>query len=136
LGRAVDYAHKRGVLHRDIKPANILLVKRETYSSSMGEPILSDFGIVKLIGVATGTVAGMWIGTPLYVSPEQLQGMPGTVLSDIYSLGVVLYEVCTGVRPFAGDTSSSILVQQVTATPIPPEQATPHISHTLAVVIH
>ncbi len=135
LGRAVDYAHKHGVLHRDIKPANILLEKRDTDSSSMGEPILSDFGIVKLIGVATGTAAGMWIGTPLYVSPEQLQGIPGTVLSDIYSLGVVLYEVCTGVRPFAGDTSSSILVQQVTATPIPPEQANPHISPTLAGVI-
>lgn len=136
IGRAVDYAHKHGVLHRDIKPANILLEKHDmASSSSMGEPILLDFGIVKLMGVATGTVTGMWIGTPMYVSPEQLQGLPGTVLSDIYSLGVVLYEVCTGVRPFTGDTSPSILIQQITATPIPPEQANPRISPALAGVI-
>src|SRR6266566_544974 len=135
VGRAVDYAHKHGVLHRDIKPANILLEKRDAGSSSMGEPILSDFGIVKLMGVFTGTVAGAWMGTPMYVSPEQLRGSPGTVLSDIYSLGVVLYEICTGVRPFTGDTATSIIMQQITATPIPPEQANPHISPAVANVI-
>ena len=83
IGSAVDYAHQRGILHRDIKPANILLDKRNPSPYQMGEPILSDFGIVKLLGTATGTLIGSWMGTPSYISPEQAQGHPGTERSDI-----------------------------------------------------
>jgi serine/threonine protein kinase len=64
--KAIDYAHQRGRLHRDIKPANILLDVSNTAFNPMGEPILTDFGIARLIGVASGTVSGTWLGTPLY----------------------------------------------------------------------
>src|SRR5436309_2928551 len=96
ISRAIDYAHRHDMIHRDIKPANILLDKRNTTNNPMGEPILSDFGIAKLIGVASGTVTGTWLGTPMYTSPEQVQGQPGNVRGDIYSLGIILYEICTG----------------------------------------
>ncbi len=102
ISRAIDYAHRQGMLHRDIKPANILLDKRNTLQNAMGEPVLSDFGIAKLVGITGGTVQGTWLGTPMYVSPEQVQGQPGNERSDIYSLGIILYEICTGSPPSAG----------------------------------
>ncbi len=109
VSRAIDYAHQQGMIHRDIKPANILLDKRHTAQNPMGEPILTDFGIAKLMGSSSGTVSGSWLGTPLYISPEQAQGYPGNERSDIYSLGVILYEICTGVQPFRGAHSSYLL---------------------------
>src|SRR5947209_7682151 len=66
ISRAIDYAHRHDMIHRDIKPANILLDKRNTTNNPMGEPVLSDFGIAKLIGVSSGTVTGTWLGTPMY----------------------------------------------------------------------
>ncbi len=120
ISRAIDYAHQQGMIHRDIKPANILLDKRHKTHNPMGEPVLTDFGIAKLLGVSTGTVSGVWIGTPLYISPEQAQGLPGNERSDIYSLGVILYEICTGVQPFHGENIPAILMQQVHAIPTPP----------------
>src|SRR2546430_10762462 len=83
------------MIHRYIKPANILLDQRNTKQNPMGEPVLTDFGIAKLMVAATGTASGIWIGTPLYISPEQAMGHPGNERSDIYSLGVILYEICT-----------------------------------------
>jgi len=120
ISRAVDYAHQHGMIHRDLKPANILLDKRLSVAleganraSTAGEPVLTDFGIAKLMGTSTGTMSGSWIGTPLYISPEQVQGYPGNERSDIYSLGVILYEICTGVRPFQGSNPSSIMMQHI-----------------------
>ena len=135
IGSAVDYAHQRGILHRDIKPANILLDKRNPSPYQMGEPILSDFGIVKLLGTATGTLIGSWMGTPSYISPEQAQGHPGTERSDIYSLGVILYEICTGVRPIQGDSILSIIWHHINSAPPPPALINPYISPALAEVI-
>src|SRR5436853_1837475 len=103
ISLAVDYAHQQGMIHRDIKPSNILLDKRNTARNPMGEPILTDFGIAKLLGVPSVTLIGAWLGTPYYASPEQARGAPGNERSDIYSLGVILYEVCTGLLPFQGD---------------------------------
>src|SRR5438552_357424 len=97
--RAVDYAHKKGMLHRDLKPANILLDKRNP-QHKIGEPILSDFGIAKLMGSTNTTHSGWWLGTPHYISPEQAQGDQGNERSDIYALAVILYEICTGTLPF------------------------------------
>src|SRR5437763_4919940 len=77
ISRAIDYAHQHGMLHRDIKPANILLDKRHTAQNPIGEPVLTDFGIAKLMGSSTGTASGTWLGTPLYISPEQALGQPG-----------------------------------------------------------
>src|SRR6266849_1778810 len=90
IGAAIDYAHQHGMIHRDIKPANILLDQHNTARNPMGEPILSDFGIVKMMGTATGTLTNSSVGTPLYISPEQAKGQPGDEKSDIYSLGVTL----------------------------------------------
>ena len=135
VSRATDYAHQHGMIHRDIKPANILLDKRHTAHNPMGEPILTDFGIAKLLGVSTGTQSGMWLGTPIYISPEQAQGQSGNERSDIYSLGVILYEICTGVQPFKGESVPAILMQQINAMPIPPVLINPSIPPALTMVI-
>ena len=135
ISRAIDYAHQHGMLHRDIKPANILLDKRNTTRNPMGEPILSDFGIAKMVGVATGTVTGTWLGTPMYTSPEQAQGQPGNERSDIYSLGVILYELCTGVQPFRGETITSIILQHITTIPTAPDLVNPNLPPALSKVI-
>ncbi len=135
VGAAVDYAHQHGMIHRDIKPSNIMLDKRARSRYQIGEPILTDFGIVKLIGASTGTLSGWWMGTPNYISPEQAQGHQGNERSDIYSLSVILYEICTGVRPFLGDTPISVIMQHMSAIPTAPELINPKISPALSEVI-
>ncbi|HLI04991.1 MAG TPA: protein kinase [Ktedonobacteraceae bacterium] len=135
IATAIDYAHQHGMVHRDIKPANILLDKRNTSRNPMGEPILSDFGIARLIGASTKTLSGLWLGTPLYISPEQAQGHPGNERSDIYSVGVVLYELCTGVPPFQGDNPAAIMMQHINVLPTPPSLINPNIPPALSMVI-
>jgi eukaryotic-like serine/threonine-protein kinase len=132
---AIDYAHQKGMIHRDIKPANILLDKRNTKHHPMGEPILTDFGIAKLMGATSGTLSGTWLGTPLYISPEQAQGHPGNERSDIYSLGVILYEICAGVQPFQGESVPAIMLQHINSMPTPPALINPNIPPALTHVI-
>ena len=135
ISKAIDYAHEHGMIHRDIKPANILLDKRNTAINPMGEPVLTDFGIAKLIDVSSGTMSGMWLGTPLYISPEQALGQPGNERSDLYSLGIILYEICSGVQPFRGEGATAIRQQQIHSTPIAPTLINPNIPPALALVI-
>jgi serine/threonine protein kinase len=135
ISKAIDYAHQEGMIHRDIKPANILLDKRNATPNAIGEPVLTDFGIAKIVGASSDTVSGMLLGTPLYISPEQAQGYPGTKHSDIYALGVILYEICTGVCPFRGESMTAVLLQQVSATPTPPTVFNPAIPPALTAVI-
>jgi eukaryotic-like serine/threonine-protein kinase len=135
ISKAIDYAHQKGMIHRDIKPANIMLDKRNTNFSPMGEPVLTDFGIAKLIGVTSGTVSGTILGTPLYISPEQAQGQLGDERNDIYSLGVILYEICSGVQPFRGESATAITWQHIYSLPPPPTLINPDISPALAQVI-
>ncbi len=135
ISTALDYAHQRGIIHRDIKPANILLDKRNASRNPMGEPILTDFGIVKLMGAANNTLSTGFIGTPNYVSPEQAQGHPGDRRSDIYSLGVILYEIWTGVRPFHGDSPFGIAMQHINTIPTHPTLINPKIPLPVADVI-
>lgn len=135
VGTAIDYAHQKGMIHRDIKPSNIILDKRAHSRYQIGEPVLTDFGIVKLIGASTGTLSGWWVGTPSYISPEQAQGHQGNERSDIYSLSVILYEICTGTRPFLGETPLSIIMQHISNTPTSPELINPNIPPALAEVI-
>ncbi|GAB4109489.1 MAG: hypothetical protein Fur005_18640 [Roseiflexaceae bacterium] len=116
VAEALAYAHRQGVIHRDIKPANILL-------SSEGDALLSDFGIARIIeGSVQLTSDGMLIGTPHYMAPEQVQAQPSDARSDIYALGVVLYECVIGKRPFEAETPLAVALMHV-HTPLPP----PHL---------
>ena len=106
VGTALDYAHMRGLVHRDIKPSNIM-IKRN------GEVKLMDFGIAQGRDHESLTVPGTMIGTPSYMSPEQILGQAVDVRSDIFSLGVVLYELFTGVKPFKDDDARPVTAQIV-----------------------
>jgi serine/threonine protein kinase len=130
---AIDYAHDRGMIHRDIKPANIMLDKRSPTTRSIGQPILTDFGIAKLQG-AFGDRTRI-VGTPSYMSPEQGKGLSGDKRSDLYSLGIILYEMTTGILPFRGDNHFAIMMQHVSAPPPPPASINPAISPALSEVI-
>lgn len=135
ISLAIDYAHGKGMVHRDIKPANILLDKNNTTRNPMGEPILTDFGLAKLLGVSASTFTANQLGTPLYTSPEQARGYPGNERSDLYSLGVILYEMVTGVQPFRGTTPMEVLAQHLNATPTSPVLLNPNIPPALTMVI-
>src|SRR5690242_14367657 len=135
ISLAIDYAHSKGMIHRDIKPANILLDKHNTTHNSMGEPILTDFGLAKLLGATAGAITAAMPGTPLYTSPEQARGYAGNERSDLYSLGVILYEIVTGVPPFRGDSPAAVLAQHINVTPTSPVLINPNIPPALTMVI-
>jgi serine/threonine protein kinase len=135
ISKAIDHAHREGVIHGDIKPAHILLDKRHSAPNSTGLPMLTDFGIAKIVGTGIGIPSGVWLGTPLYVSPERAQGHPATERSDIYSLGVILYELYTGVCPFQGENATAILMQHVISAPKHPALINPAIPQALSAVI-
>lgn len=129
LGVAIDYAHQKGIVHGDIKPGNILLDKHNTSQFLAGEPTLTDFGLARLLGNAT------IIGTPLYMSPEQAKGYSANNRSDIYSLGVILYEMCTGVQPFRDNSSVAVLKQHIDTLPTPPSLINHNVPPALSEVI-
>jgi WD40 repeat protein/DNA-binding SARP family transcriptional activator/tRNA A-37 threonylcarbamoyl transferase component Bud32 len=113
IGSALAAAHRQGVIHRDLKPANILLDEE-------GNAYLSDFGIAKAsVQPAQITATGAIVGTPAYISPEQLQSQVLTPQADIYSLGVLLFEMLTGQHPFKGSSTGDLIVKHLT-TPLPP----------------
>ncbi|ABU56706.1 serine/threonine-protein kinase [Roseiflexus castenholzii] len=113
LAAALDAAHAAGVIHRDVKPANAMW-------NALGSLVLTDFGIARnMLASGNQTQVGMVVGTPGYLSPEQAQGLPVTPASDIYSLGVVVFEMLAGRLPFNGDTPMSIAIQHI-QTPPPP----------------
>lgn len=104
IARALHYAHTRNIVHRDVKPSNIMM-------DEFGEPLLTDFGVAELVDWPSCTISGALTGTPLYMSPEQARGDDVGPTSDIYSLGVVLYEATTGMLPYS--TQHSAPVKQV-----------------------
>ncbi len=116
LAAALDAAHAAGVIHRDVKPANAMW-------NALGALVLTDFGIARsTLAPSQQTQVGMVVGTPGYLSPEQAQGLPVTPASDLYSLGVVVFEMLAGRLPFDGDTPMSIAIQHI-QTPPPPLRA-------------
>ena len=131
IAGALDYAHGRGIVHRDVKPSNIML-RSEAGPLDLGEalppdiqPVLTDFGIAHLANATIRTASGAIVGTPAYMSPEQISGTAVDARSDIYSLGVVLYEMVSGRLPFSGeeDTVASALIKHITEQPQPLPEA-------------
>src|SRR5579859_4861803 len=132
---AIDYAHSKGTIHRDIKPANILLDQRPPVVRAMGKPIVADFGLAKLQSAPTHTVIGSILGTPNYIAPEQALGKSGDYRCDLYSLGIILYEITTGLTPFRGESLMAILRQHIQDAPTTPALLNPMISPALSAVI-
>jgi len=124
VAAALGYAHSHTMVHRDIKPANIMLDKD-------GRIVLTDFGIARIVSGPAMTTSGSMIGTPAYMSPEQGLGQPGDHRSDIYSLGVVFYQLVTGVLPFQAETPIAVVLKHVNE-PLPsPSEFNPDIPHEL-----
>jgi serine/threonine-protein kinase len=125
---ALSYAHARGVIHRDIKPANMML-------TTTGVVKLMDFGIAKLSADPKLTQTGRTVGSLYYMSPEQINGVNLDARSDLYSLGVSLYEIVTGTRPFKGDSDFSIMAAHLNSTPVSPVQLDPKLPAMLNEII-
>jgi len=125
--RAAQFAHKRGVIHRDLKPHNVIL-------DEDGRARVTDFGIARA-GASDMTLTGSIMGTAQYLSPEQAQGYAVSAASDLYSVGVILYELLTGVVPFEGETAVAIAFKQVAAEPRPPSELNPLLPPTLDAVV-
>jgi eukaryotic-like serine/threonine-protein kinase len=121
---ALSYAHGRGVVHRDIKPANIMV-------TAHGIVKLMDFGIAKSRTENQLTQPGTTMGSIYYMSPEQVRGNTVDGRSDLYSVGIMLYELLSGHRPFEGDTTFGVLNQQLNSTPRPPMEVNPALSRQL-----
>ena len=127
VAEALDYAHHQGVIHRDVKPANVLLTASD-------QPKLSDFGLSLVVEQVQANESGTIRGTPHYMSPEQAQGKRLDHRSDLYSLGVMLYECATGLPPFVGATMA-IIAQHTNATPAAPRAKCPELSAGLDALI-
>ena len=111
VAMGLAYAHERGLVHRDIKPANVMLTRDN-------QVIIADFGTAKILGGVRNTATGITVGTAAYASPEQVMALPSDARSDLYSLGVVFFEMVTGQIPFQGDTGVAVFLKHLT-DPVP-----------------
>ena len=139
LSDALDYAHRQGVIHRDIKPGNIML-HNKTNEIPLDQPlaedveaILTDFGLVRVVNTVSQTASGFFSGTPAYMSPEQARGDQIDQRTDLYSLGIVIYEMLAGRVPFEADNTVTILHMQIHTPPPPVPGVSPKIQAVLDV---
>ena len=128
VGSALKYAHSRNMVHRDVKPGNVMI-------TGDGHVILTDFGIAKIVSTTKLTASGAMVGTPAYMSPEQGRGEPGDERSDIYSLGVMLYQLLVGRLPYDADTPIALVLKHIN-DPLPlPTSLRPDLSPEIERVI-
>jgi serine/threonine protein kinase len=129
VGMALEYAHSQGIIHRDVKPGNILLARPDW-------PLLADFGLAKLAGASVRiTQPGASLGTPAYLSPEQAAGEPVDHRTDIYALGVMVYELLTGQVPCQCGTPLETMLRRLREPPVPLRVLNPHVSPQLEEVV-
>jgi len=128
IGEGLAYAHQHQVVHRDVKPANILITPE-------GRAKLADFGIARMRTSETRTQTGIILGSPKYISPEQVVGKRADHRSDVFSLGVILYQCLTGATPFNGEGLSALMYQITNHDPAPPSSANPQVPVMLDYII-
>ncbi|ACL26080.1 Stk1 family PASTA domain-containing Ser/Thr kinase [Chloroflexus aggregans] len=128
IARGLHAAHRAGLIHRDIKPQNIIV-------TDDGQVRITDFGVAKSHLSTAMTETGITLGTADYIAPEQAQGHPATPQSDIYAVGVVLYEMLTGRLPFTGDNPVAVVMKHISELPPPPRRYNPHIPAALEAII-
>lgn len=131
LTEAVDYAHQRGMIHRDIKPANVMFL-----DNTFSHALLTDFGMARLLDDRRLTMSGAIIGTPAYMSPEATLSHNVYERSDIYSLGVVLYEMLSGAIPYAGDTAFAIMLKITSEPALPLREVKPDLPESIEWLTH
>ncbi len=137
LVAGLDYAHAHGVIHRDIKPANILLHNKtgdfteDSLLTKHVEPVITDFGLARIINSSKQTASGLVSGTPSYMSPEQARGTKVDHRTDIYSLGIILYELVAGRVPFEGDTAITVIFKHINESPPPIEGVPPELQEVI-----
>src|SRR5262249_11650871 len=125
---ALQFAHDRNIVHRDIKPANLMLTPDDTVK-------VTDFGTAKILQFGTVQQTAHVMGTPSYMSPEQVKGRAVDGRSDIFSLGVMLYEMTTGEKPFPGQNITTVISKTVNEEPVPPRQIDPSIHPGISAVV-
>jgi serine/threonine protein kinase len=128
VAQGLAYAHEHGIIHRDVKPSNIMIVRD-------GHVKITDFGIARMASAAVRTQTGMVLGSPKYMSPEQVVGKLTDQRSDIFSLGVMLYEMLTGQAPFAGENVNAIMYQTLNSVPPPPSSLSPNVPEMLNFIV-
>ena len=127
----LSFAHSHDIIHRDIKPSNIMVIN--TPNGVLAK--ITDFGIARMPASAIKTMTGLILGSPRYMSPEQVIGKTIDHRSDIFSLGVVLYETLTGIAPFDGDNINAIMYATVNTSPVPPSTLNPEVPHMLDLIV-
>jgi len=128
VAQGLAYAHEHDIVHRDVKPSNIMVVRD-------GHVKITDFGIARMASSAVRTQTGMVLGSPKYMSPEQVMGRTIDNRSDIFSLGVMLYEMLTGQAPFVGENVNAIMYQTLNVTPVPPNKLNPAVPEMLNFIV-